>query len=104
MFSVNSDGSIVTKDDNSAHAMTSQGRFEVLQLNNVSSPDNVFNSQSNQLQPSYIIHSMQPSSIAGQTYIIQQPTIEVVRHPDTNQVDTSAVHGEQVSSKGYNQG
>ncbi|XP_031570832.1 cyclin-D-binding Myb-like transcription factor 1 [Actinia tenebrosa] len=95
-ITVNSDGSIVTKDDNSTHAMTNPGRYEVLQLNNVSSPDGVFNTQANQLQPSYIIHSMQPSSITAQTYIIQQPTIEVVRHHDTSQVDTGAVHGEQV--------
>lgn len=94
---MNSDGSIVTKDDNNTHALTNPGRFEVLQLSNVSSPDGVFNTQANQLQPSYIIHSMQPSSITGQTYIIQQPAIEVVRHSDTSQVDTGAVHGEQVS-------
>ncbi|KAK3725277.1 hypothetical protein QZH41_010113, partial [Actinostola sp. cb2023] len=85
-ITVNSDGSIVTKGDDNSHGFANQGRFEVLQLNSVSSPDISHHSQSNQLQPSYIIHSMQSTSMAGQTYIIQQPTL----------VDNGTVQGDQV--------
>ncbi|KXJ12508.1 Cyclin-D-binding Myb-like transcription factor 1 [Exaiptasia diaphana] len=80
-ITVSSDGSIVSKGDDSSHGFTNQGRFEVLQLNSV--PTTEGNSQPNQLQPSYIIQS---TSIAGQTYIIQQPAL----------VDNGTVQGEQV--------
>lgn len=83
---VNSDGSIVSKGDDNSHGYTNQGRFEVLQLNSVPTTEG---NPPNQLQPSYIIHSMQSTSIAGQTYIIQQPTL----------VDNGTVQAEQVESR-----
>ena len=76
-FTVSSDGTI-TRDDESSPLTTSHGRFEVVQVNALTSQE-IYNNQSAvQGTPSYIIQAP-----AGQTYIIQQPTGHLMRQAHT---------------------
>lgn len=79
-FTVSSDGA-VTREDDTSPLTTSHSRFEVVQVNALTTQD-IFNNQSTvQGTPSYIIQAP-----AGQTYIIQQPTGNLVRQTHTGEL------------------
>ncbi|XP_001636020.3 cyclin-D-binding Myb-like transcription factor 1 isoform X2 [Nematostella vectensis] len=75
-ITVNSDGSITREDETVLHP---QGRYEVVTVNTIPNTEGGYHTQTSQGQPSYIIHSLPTSLAAGQTYIIQQPTLELMR-------------------------
>lgn len=91
----------MTRDETSP-LPTSHSRFEVVQVNAISTQD-IFNSQSNvQGAPSYIIQAP-----AGQTYIIQQPTGSLVRQTHSAELATTTTEGisgqhQQVSIGAFN--
>lgn len=79
-ITVTSDGR-VTRDDHTYPLSSSHNRFEMVQVSALTAQD-IFNSQSSvQGAPSYIIQAP-----AGQTYIIQQPTGNLVRQAHTEEL------------------
>lgn len=75
----------VTRDEDTSTLTTSHSRFEVVQVNTLTTQD-IFNNQSAvQGTPSYIIQAP-----AGQTYIIQQPTGNLVRQTHTGELTTAS--------------
>lgn len=95
-ITVSSDGT-VTREDETSPLTASHNRFEVVQVNALTTQD-IFSSQSAvQGTPSYIIQAP-----AGQTYIIQQPTGSLVRQTHSGELTTgsegidSAQHDQEV--------
>ena len=94
---VSSDGTVTREDDG---VVTSQNRYEMIQVSSLPSQEMYVSSASPQVQPSYIIQSVQPSP--GQTYIIQQPSGHIVRQTHPGQLSTgpsgldTAAHANQV--------
>ena len=80
---MSSDGTVTREDDG---VVTSQNRYEMIQVSSLPSQEMYVSSASPQVQPSYIIQSVQPSP--GQTYIIQQPSGHIVRQTHPGQLST----------------
>lgn len=83
-IAVNSDGT-VTREDDTSSLTTSHGRFEVVQVNALTTQDMFHNTSTVQGTPSYIIQAP-----AGQTYIIQQPAGNLVRQTHTGELTTGS--------------
>lgn len=83
-ITVNSDGT-VTREDDTSSLTTSHGRFEVVQVNALTTQDMFHNTSTVQGTPSYIIQAP-----AGQTYIIQQPAGNLVRQTHTGELTTGS--------------
>ncbi|XP_015761824.1 PREDICTED: cyclin-D-binding Myb-like transcription factor 1 isoform X1 [Acropora digitifera] len=73
-ITVTSDGRVTRDDHTYPLSSNSQSRFEVVQVNALTAQDLFTNQSTVQGAPSYIIQAP-----AGQTYIIQQPTGNLVR-------------------------
>lgn len=73
-IAVTSDGRVTRDDHTYPLSSNSQSRFEVVQVNALTAQDLFTNQSTVQGAPSYIIQAP-----AGQTYIIQQPTGNLVR-------------------------
>lgn len=74
LIAVTSDGRVTRDDHTYPLSSNSQNRFEVVQVNALTAQDLFTNQSTVQGAPSYIIQAP-----AGQTYIIQQPTGNLVR-------------------------
>ncbi|KAJ7379344.1 Cyclin-D-binding Myb-like transcription factor 1 [Desmophyllum pertusum] len=81
-ITVSSDGT-VTREDDTSPLTTGHSRFEVVQVNALTTQDMFHNPSGVQGTPSYIIQAP-----AGQTYIIQQPAGTIVRQTHTGELTT----------------